>query len=275
MDTISYSFAHNKKKYVVETPIRRQEVGRLLTKFFLNDVAMRVMTVDLDAQSKGGRVISKIDNYVIKKSNNALTEFKKTLQIEEITDITPITGGVLREDGRTEGLIALQFFDGIPPVNMNPFTMKPVHRDRLVKAILFAMGKLHIGNGKTSILHRDGHLGNFIIIPNPNENENLFRNEERLEVRIIDLEKALVTPFSRKILGEMAFDLSITLNQLMYGGFLTASEVIDTLNSYLEANHRLNKKDLIRILKEEIPKHKKLKMVNNLLTLLDDYFNAL
>ncbi|MEM3364599.1 MAG: hypothetical protein QXS93_03775 [Candidatus Micrarchaeia archaeon] len=265
METVVSKFKLNNESYIIETPLRRQEVGNLLFNYFRGAIGTRLCSIDLDAASYGNRQISRIDNYVIKQSDKAQQEFKRTLKAETITDITPIAGGLLRGEYTTGGLVALEFFDGIPPINLNASKLNDAHREKILKGILFAMGKLHLGNMKEIILHRDGHLGNFIVIPNPNDKEHLLKTNDMLEIRVIDLEKALIVKFNKKMLNEMAYDLIITFNQLIYSGFIKAEEVWNKIDYYLEANSRLERNEFIQVMREEIPKHKKFKKINEAL----------
>ncbi|MEM2908683.1 MAG: hypothetical protein QW590_01480 [Candidatus Bilamarchaeaceae archaeon] len=264
METTVSRFRYKGKMYKVETPLRRQNVGRLLQRWLCDDIAIRVSAIDLCGPSRGERMIKRVDGYTIKESENAEAEFRTTLRAEEITDLTPMAGGLLLEEGSKHGFVSVQFFDGIPVVNINTSTLQRRDKESITKAVLFSMGRLHIGDRKNSILHRDAHLGNFIIIPNPDDNELLTRTTKRAEIRIVDLEKALIAQFNKKLLEPMAYDLLRAINQLIWDGFLQKDEVLNFLDSYLEGNTRFDRKEVVSMLKESIPKHPKLKAVQEL-----------
>lgn len=268
MQTVEFNLKYKKNRYIIKTPLRKQEVVVILQNLLKEDISLEANSIDLKGPSKGGRTIKRIDNYVIKKTAKAEDEFKTLLRAEEITNLTPAAGGVLVEEGRKAGWVCMEFFDGIPIININPSTIEKTDKEKIIRAVLFTMGQLHIGNRRELILHRDAHLGNLIIIPNPTEREIITKTEKRLEIRVVDLEKAVITTFKKRILETMAFDLLIPLNQMIYRGLLSMDEINSYLDCYLTINYRLDEKDLKSAMKKAILEHKKLDKIEELLRFL-------
>lgn len=247
-------------RYDITVPFRRETCFRLLENY-IEDPRF-ASPIDFQASSRGCRPVSKIgigkDRYVVKNTPKAETEFNITLKAEEVTDLTPEAGGVISSKDKEISSVMVRFFDALPIALLSASSMNEKDKKRTANGALFALGKIHYGDGKKSLLHRDTHLGNILIIPNPTQEEIKTSSEVRAEARIIDLEKSLITPFQTKILEPMAFDLLLSIAALIRSGYINTHNISSTIDSYLEGVCRLSKPQVKGLLQSAIPKHQKL-----------------
>jgi hypothetical protein len=255
------------KSYELSTVFRREPAAATLKKWLLE--GRKARDLDLKGESCGNRKVGELEGgFVVKETRKARDEFLITVEAEDLTNLTPVAGAVLTEQGSSWGAISVELFRGIPVVLLDKRATQDLDRERVRNGVLYAMGTIHRGDGKTSLMHMDAHMGNALVLPNPQGADIKIATQTRAEVRLIDLEKARTMPFGKGMIVSLMFDLILAINQLMYAKMLHVENALPALESYLEGNPRMDMADLKRFLREEILHHPKLIKARLLLPVL-------
>jgi len=268
MRLVNKEFVHQSNRYSITYLMRRENAAKALEKWLIE--GKKAGDIDLKAKSYGSRDVRMLEGgYVVKETKKAMHEFEITSRAEDLTVITPAAGAAIVHKDSEWGALTVEFIRGAVPVFLlKSESMLQNDIERVRNGVLYAMGSMHYGDGHSSLLHLDPHMGNILVLANP----EIFHNSGsplRAEIRVVDLEKSKIVRFGKRMMETMAYDLLVAINQLMYTNLLPASDVPKTLDHYLESNHRIAREDLKRLIIEWIPKHKKLVGVQQALPFID------
>lgn len=243
--------------------LRQRELAAIsLERWFLGE--NEANDIELKGASNGNRSVKLLDDgCVVKETPKAKREFELINRVEALTNLTPRAGSLIC-DADGSGALSMSFFNGIP-IKLLSSDITAADRVKIINGAFYAIGKAHYGDGQRLFIHGDTHSGNFIVIPNPpSDVEKITRSDSRLEIRIIDLEKTYIQAFTKKCIPKMGHDILLLLNNLICSQFISINQINKAIDNYLEANHRLAKKDLTLELEEARKIHAKLKATHAL-----------
>jgi tRNA A-37 threonylcarbamoyl transferase component Bud32 len=232
-----------------------------LSKWFMEGTGASPLR--LNGGSLGKRKILQLDDStVVKETKFAFKEHDITARAEDLTcGLSPRVGACI-SDNSGAGVLTTQLIDGVPVNLVDPNSLGAVSKLAITNAVFYALGLLHKGDGKKSVIHGDPHIRNIILL-NDSAHSQITSNAAGVEIRVIDLERARFSAFGRNMLPSLAFDLLTAANSLAWQGYMEPVNLMAHVEHYLDGLERLKKDDFLNAVRTMLASQNKLKFPDN------------